>query len=101
MLTSSSIQSDAEEARQDMIDQITEAIKEIKFSPVITVNVPKQELTVDLKAQKPDAPTINVSVPKFDFPKNSHPFAHGAVCTVTKRNLHGFTEQFTITPIKP
>lgn len=99
MLTSSSIQSDAEEARQDMIDQITEAIKEIKFSPVITVTVPKQELTVDLKAQKPDAPTINVSVPKFDIPRASHPFTNGAVLNVTKRNLHGFIEQFTIKPL--
>lgn len=106
MLRSPSEPADAtEESRQDFIDQIVEAIREIE----IVVNVPKPGVAVEVKVPKLETPVINVTTqpakidfPKIDFPKQiPNPFSYGAVCTVTHRNSMGFAEQFTIKPIKP
>jgi hypothetical protein len=106
MLRSKAEQEDpSEEARQDFIDQVVEAIREIE----IVVNVPKPGVAVEVNVPKLETPVINVTAqaPKIDFPKIDfpkpipNPFCHGAVVEVTKRNYMGFAEQFTIKPIKP
>jgi hypothetical protein len=105
MLRTETEQPDEDEKRQDMIEQIVEAIQTIEIkSPAVTVHVPKPEVTVNFQAPKAETPVVNVSpqAAKIEMPKPSpHPLSAGVVCKVTKRGLNGFIEEFTIRPIKP
>lgn len=93
---------DAEEQRQDMIDQIVEAIQELEIkAPPVTVNIGKPEIKVELQSPKVE-PVVNISpqAARIEIPPpNPHPFAAGATCTITRRSRSGLIEEFTIKPI--
>jgi len=105
MLRTETEQPDEDEKRQDLIEQIVEAIQTIEIkAPPVTVHVPKPEVTVNFQAPQTEAPVVHVSpqAAKIEIPKPlPHLFSAGAVCKVTKRGLNGFIEEFTIKPIQP